>query len=85
MLRYEDLIVDPRSAVQRAISSLLPNLTPINGANIPSFSSLHDIDPLFFRRGETGSHKDEMPDELHDLFWSQPENATAMKMLGYFQ
>jgi hypothetical protein len=38
---------------------------------------------LFFRRGEAQSHRDEMPHELHDLFWAQPENATAMRLLGY--
>jgi Sulfotransferase domain len=83
LLRYEDLIVDPRGSVESAVSSLLPELVPSADAVIPSFSELHDIDPLFFRRGAARSHRDEMPDELHDLFWAQPENATAMRLLGY--
>ena len=83
MLRYEDLVVDPRRASERTVSSLLPDLVPIADAQIPSFSDLHGIDPEFFRRGMSGSHRDEMPDELHELFWAQPENAAAMRRLGY--
>jgi hypothetical protein len=83
VLRYEDLVVDPRAASGRAVSSLVPDLLPIADAQIPSFSDLRGIDPEFFRRGMSGSHRDEMPDELHELFWAQPENATAMRRLGY--
>ena len=83
LLRYEDLIVDPRGSVERAVSSLLPELVPIADAVIPSFSELREIDPLFFRRGVAHSHPDEMPEELHELFWAQPENATAMRLLRY--
>jgi len=83
VLKYEDLIVNPRMAAERAISSRLPDLCPNTDACIPSFGELHDIDPWFFRRGVAGSHSDEMSDELHELFWAQPENATAMRQLGY--
>jgi sulfotransferase family protein len=83
LLRYEDLIVDPRGSVERAVSSLLPELAPSADAVIPSFSELHNIDPLFFRRGVARSYRDEMPDELRKLFWAQPENATAMRLLAY--
>jgi hypothetical protein len=83
LLRYENLIVDPLGSVERAVSSLLPELVPNADAVIPSFSELHKIDPLFFRRGVARSHRDEMSDELHELFWAQPENATAMRLLQY--
>jgi len=83
LLRYEDLIVDPRGSVERAVSSLLPELAPSVDAVIPSFNELHRVDPLFFRRGAAHSHRDEMTDELHELFWAQPENATAMRLLRY--
>ena len=46
-------------------------------------TDLHGVDPGFFRRDKTGSDKDEMPEELHELFWAQPENAAAMRRLGY--
>lgn len=83
VLRYEDLVVDPRGSVARAVSSLLPGLVPRAEADIPSFQELNGIDPSFFRRGAVRSHRDEMPDELHELFWAQPENANAMRLLRY--
>ena len=83
VLKYEDLIGSPREAVEAAVSSLLPDLMPNADARIPSFDDLHAIDPGFFRRGEAGSHNDEMPEDLHELFWAQPENAVAMRRLGY--
>lgn len=83
LLRYEDLVVDPRGSVERAVSSLLPALVPNASANIPSFHDLHAIDKSFFRLGVVGSHRDEMTPELHELFWAQLENAIAMRQLGY--
>lgn len=83
LLRYEDLIVDPRGSVERAVSSLLPELVPSADAVIPTFSELHSVDPLFFRRGSAQSYRDEMSEDLHELFWAQPENATAMRLLRY--
>jgi hypothetical protein len=83
VLRYEDLIIDPRGSVVRAVSSLLPEMVPNVEADIPSFDDLHRVDPSFFRRGAAQSHRDEMPDELHELFWAQPKNATAMRLLRY--
>ena len=31
------------------------------------------------------SHKDEMSQEVHELFWAQPQNALAMHRLGYYK
>lgn len=61
----------------------MPDLVPTAEVSIPSFEELNGIDPDFFRRGEVRSHQDEMPDELHELYWTQPENAVAMRRLGY--
>ena len=83
LLKYEWLVVDPAEAVKRAVSSLVPDLAPNGDAVVPSFEALHEIDRTFFRRGVKGSYRDEMPDELHDLFWAQPENAAAMRALSY--
>lgn len=83
LMRYEQLIVDPVRVVQSAVSSLLPDLEPKPDPRVPSFEALHEVDRAFFRRGVIGSHRDEMPDELHTLFWAQPENTAAMKALGY--
>jgi len=83
LLKYEDLIADPRGRVVRVVSALLPELIPKTDVNIPSFAELHRVDPTFFRQGTVSAYREEMPPALHELFWAQPENATAMRQLGY--
>lgn len=36
---------------------------------VPDFEDLHSKWPSFFRKGKRGSWVDEMPDDLHWLFW----------------
>lgn len=84
MLRYEDLAREPRASVERVMAELLlPGITPRADVGIPSFEDLHAIDPGFFRRGQAGTHLDELSDDLHQLFWSRPDNRAAMTLLGY--
>jgi hypothetical protein len=33
--------------------------------------------------GPSATHRDELPDVLHELFWSRPNNVSAMHLLGY--
>jgi hypothetical protein len=82
MIRYEDLIAAPHAAVGRVMAELAPAIGPLPGAVVPSFAELHELDAQFFRRGVVGTHRDELPDGLHAQFWSQPDNATAMALLG---
>ena len=82
LLRYEDLIRDPRSTVPSTLVELMPQLHPrLLGKSRHSPTCNAPIS-RFFRRGHTGSHQDELPDHLHDLFWSRPDNAAAMELLG---
>lgn len=85
VLRYEELAREPGGAVERVMTAVLPGLRPAGNAAIPSFAELQQVDARFFRRGCTGTHRDELPGELHRIFWSQPENAAAMKLLGWQQ
>jgi hypothetical protein len=64
-------------------AAVAPHLRLRDDTQVPSFSALQTVDPLFFRRGVVGSHSDELPDDLHSLFWSRPENREAMSSLGY--
>lgn len=61
----------------------MPELVPPAQADFPSFDELYRMDATFFRRGAAHAHRDEMPQELHELFWAQAENATATQRLGY--
>lgn len=81
VVQYHELIADPRGVVGRAIGNLVPGL-PLVSADIPDFAGLRGTDEQFFRRGVVGSYRDELPDELHALFWSRPDNVAAMALLG---
>jgi len=83
MLRYEELVTAPAAAVGRVIAVVAPDLVPQVDAVIPSLDELRRTDDLFFRRGHTGTYRDELPDGLHQLFWAQPDNVAAMRLLGY--
>ena len=83
VLKYEELIADPCGAVGRALAALRLDFVAKPDARVPSFDALRAIDPVFFRRGVAGAHRDEMSEELHALFWARPENAAAMRLLGY--
>lgn len=82
VLRYEDLIRDPRASVEAVMASVAAHLRPLPDARIPSFAELRQADDRFFRRGHTATHRDELPDALHELFWSRPDNRAAMRLLG---
>lgn len=82
VLRYTDLIASPTAAATKVVQSLGLDLRPRQEAVIPAFPELNRLDHGFFRRGISGSYRDEMPEALHDLFWSKPENIAAMALIG---
>jgi hypothetical protein len=69
--------------VTPVIATVAPALDLRPAAAIPSLDELRGHDDLFFRRGRTGSHQDELPAESHHLFWSRIDNQAAMALLGY--
>ena len=83
VIRFEDLIDDPNGVITRALSRVAPNVPIRRGATVPSFTQLHQLDPHFFRRGLVGTHRDEMPPDVEDLFWSYEDNRAAMSRLGH--
>ena len=83
VLRYDDLIAEPVAKVTAAVATLLPQMRRLEGADAPDFAALRQTDGRFFRRGVVGSHRDELPPHLHELFWSRPGNAEAMALLGF--
>lgn len=83
VLRFEDLVHAPADRVTAAMAIVAPGPEPEPDAVIPSFADLHTIDDRFFRRGTTGTHHDELPADLNQAFWDQPDNQSAMDLLGY--
>lgn len=82
-VRYETLVADPGATAARIVGAVAPHLRLRANPQIPRFVELQRVDPLFFRRGMVGTHCDELPDDLHSLFWSHPDNRDAMSLLGY--
>ncbi|MEV0839904.1 sulfotransferase domain-containing protein [Actinocatenispora sera] len=81
VVRYEDLIADPLHAIRAAVRVVAPGLTPQANAEPPTFTELQRVDAGFFRRGIVGSHRDELDADLVGLFWEQPLNVAAMRLL----
>lgn len=81
---YEELIENPASVVEKTLRKLqIDCKLQKNNQSIPKFEDLREVNSQFFRRGVVGSYKDEMPDDLHDIFWEQSEHHEAMSLLGY--
>lgn len=83
VIRFEDLIREPIGVVTEAVSLVAPDLPTPGESTVPTFDQLHQLDPQFFRRGLSGTHRDEMPADLEELFWSYEDNRVAMSRLGY--
>ena len=68
VVHYEDLCHAPHETLRRAFHIL--SLEDINISSDPpkSFSDLQKFNPHFYRRGGSGSYKDEMPQSLQDRF-----------------
>jgi len=69
VVRYEDLVEDPDLWMKKTFDSLHWNVCPEGTGELPDFEELHDRWPQFFRKGKIGSWQDEMPEQLHELFW----------------
>ncbi len=81
VLTYAELVADPAASVDRVMAVIAPDLRPDRNAVIPAFDELRQVDSGFFRRGAVGSHLDELPPELLELFWAQPDNRDAMELV----
>ena len=67
-VRFEQLVEDPAVSVSTACADLGVELRNC-GRRPPAFSMLHERHPTFFRRGEVGGWRTEMPSSLEERFW----------------
>jgi hypothetical protein len=82
VVKFEDLIRDPASELTRVVETLgLSEVRVDTTVTPPTFSDLHRKQPLFFRKGESGQWRAEMPADLQALFWKR--HGSAMAALGY--
>lgn len=84
VVAYQALIANPEQVVEETLHQLnFPDDRKKQNKSAPTFEELRQVNAGFFRRGMVGSYRDEMPPELEELFWAQPDNAEAMKRLGF--
>src|SRR5262249_8255350 len=79
-VRYEALAADPVSIVAGCLRELGLDLKP-TGGTLPDFAELQRGWPAFFRKGKSGAWREEMPEELHRLFWTH--HGAVMEEFGY--
>lgn len=80
VVRFEDLIKDPTYWLHAALNDIGIPLTP--SGSVPfTFETLHERWPQFFRKGRVGSWREEMPDDIHEMFWRR--GRAAMLRFGY--
>jgi hypothetical protein len=81
IVKFEDLISDPLSSVRQAMDQIRFRLPEAPFLEPLTFDELHRTFPQFFRRGEVGSWRKEMPRDLHELFWRR--HGQTMRQRGY--
>lgn len=80
-VRFENLLQDPKLCLTRALQECGASIAVAQGVAVPGFDTLHQRWPQFFRKGAVATWRDDMSDELHELFWRH--HATAMETCGY--
>ncbi len=96
VIRYEDLVRDPIGQVEKFRKILkMPKGNPENlptfkklkasknpyGVRVSAKTQISGVANKFFRKGKSGAWKEEMPDDMHELFWSQ--HGEVMDLVGY--
>lgn len=80
IVKFEDLISDPQASVCEAMAHI-GFQPPENRLEPLTFGELNRTYPQFFRRGKVGAWRDEMPRDLHALFWRR--HGQTMRQFGY--
>jgi glycosyltransferase involved in cell wall biosynthesis len=84
IVKFEDFVrsSNPLNPVKQALNSLgYKPPEEVTTIQPPTFSTLHQIMPQFFRKGQIDSWQDEMSPKLHELFWQR--HGDAMREMGY--
>jgi hypothetical protein len=88
VVRYEDLLVDPLSQLQKVTSKVVPLneerlKTAVLLCNPEYLTRPGLVDPRHLRTRTTGGWIQELPSEIVDAMAGSPAYASACKMYGY--
>lgn len=81
VIHFEDMLADPVGVVADSLSVLGLDMTINLDVEIPTFDELRAHSGQFFRRGQVGSYRDEMPAEVEADFWTR--HGAGMIAAGY--
>ncbi len=81
IIRFEDLIQSPVDTVRQAMADVGCPLPERAAPDIPTFGALREKLPPFFRKGRVGAWREDMRDDLHELFWKR--HGATMRAMGY--
>lgn len=83
VVKYEDMKEDPVFWTRKAMSDAGIYINLRADGKKPEFAALHKKYPWFYRRGQANSHKDELPDEIKEIFVANKDNVEALRRCGY--
>lgn len=83
VVKYEDMKVDPVFWVRKSMFEAGISVNLRADGRKPEFDALHQKYPWFYRRGQVNAHKDELPDEIKEIFVDNKDNAEALRRCGY--
>jgi hypothetical protein len=85
VIKFENLVTapSPNQIIEKALVELkLGQIKELgHKKKLPTFDFLNQKNPNHYRRGKIGGWKDEMPPDLHALFWKK--HGHAMREMGY--
>lgn len=81
VVKYEDLVSNPREQVESSLAKAGLNLSEIAGSKVPDFDELRRQSPDFFRKGKSGAWREDMPAHALELFLAR--HGETLKRFGY--
>lgn len=84
IVHYSELKKRPIETLKRALSQLSIDIAhhkERSPGNFVGFGDLQRMSPELFRKGESGSYADEMPEDVEELFWER--YGDVMGKFGY--
>ena len=80
VVRYEELLRNPRKKLKEVFSALGLKIN-VSDNKVPEFEEFKKKSPSFFREGRVDSWKEDMPEDLLNLFWVN--HRRCMMYFGY--
>lgn len=84
VIKFEEIVTaaSPDEILEKAFDQInFRDFKKKEVPHVPTFKSLQDAWPVYFRKGRVGNWKDEMPPAFNTLFWKN--HGAAMKEMGY--